>query len=148
MHYDGLFKLFPCRIAARTPERLDSDPVLIVNLSCCASPSSCGCGRQSVEACIQQELVNRGFSKDFLFSPWPHTRGAPAAFPFHSVSSSYVPPPAPAAPETAPEDRLVAAPEASAVAPREGERTTSPGDDLSPIPEAASVFKDGPRNAD
>ena len=53
MHYDGLFKLFPCRIAARTPERLDSDPVLIVALSCCASPSAYGCGRPSVEACVQ-----------------------------------------------------------------------------------------------
>ena len=59
------FLFFPCRIAARTPERLDSDPVLILDLSCCASPSSCGCGRQSLEACIQQELVAKGYSEEF-----------------------------------------------------------------------------------
>ena len=83
------------------------------------------------------------FPKNFYFS---QARMYPAKFPAHSVSSSFVPP-APAAPEIAPEDGLVAAPVAPVVAPREGERTPSPGDDSSPNPEAASIFKEGPRNA-
>ncbi len=98
-HYDGLFKFFPCRIASRTPERLDSDPVLTLCLACCSSPDSCGCGRQSLEARLQQELVSLGFSDKFMFTPRPNRRGHPAKlFPTHSVSSSYVPPVAPPAP--------------------------------------------------
>ncbi len=93
IHYDGLFKFFPCRIASRTPERLDSDPVLTLCLACCSSPDSCGCGRQSLEERLQQELVQQGFSDTFMFSPGPNRRGHPAKlFPKHSVSRSYVPP--------------------------------------------------------
>ena len=93
IHYDGIFRFFPCRIAARTPERLDSDPVITLCLSCCSSPDSCGCGRQSLEDKLQQELIAQGYSESFMFSPGPHRHGAPAKlFPKHSVSSSYVPP--------------------------------------------------------
>ena len=69
IHYDGLFRFFPCRIASRTPERLDSDPVLTLCLSCCSSPNSCGCGRQSLEERLPQELVQQGlFRKNHVLS--------------------------------------------------------------------------------
>ena len=136
-------------LAARTPERLDSDPVLILDLSCCASPSSCGCGRQSLEACIQQEFVKQCFSEVVFFTPGPDARGTPAEFPSHSVSSSYAPPPAPAAPEVIPD--VLADPSGGADAP--GSSSSGPdvpaiADDPSAAAEPAeSLFKHGPRNA-
>ena len=71
------------------------DPVSVMLLF----PLSCGCGRQSLDERLQQELVQQGFSDKFMFSPGPNRRGHPAKlFPKHAVSSSYVPPEVPPAP--------------------------------------------------
>ena len=135
IHYDGIFKFFPCCIAARTPERLDSDPVITMCLACCSNPDSCGCGRPSLEETLQQELIAQGYSESFMYSPGPSRHGVPAKlFPKHSVSSSYVPPEAPPAMPAAPEPSPIPEPDV-------------PADSMPPAEEPGSPFKHGPRNA-
>ena len=76
VRYDGAFQIFPCRQSSRTPERLDSDPVLVMNLDCCSNPLDHGCGKPSVEGTLSEALLARGFSGDFMFAPG-HFNGVP-----------------------------------------------------------------------
>ena len=52
IHHKGKFKIMPMRLSENTPERADSDPVLILELDHCSSPD-CSCGKPRLQDLLE-----------------------------------------------------------------------------------------------